>query len=211
MKKTIKIATIFVAIIIFMTGCSFNLFNKKGSNTQKSSSGLMTRTTEKGKSVVYYNENRYEEDTSAVFKVDDRQTDELIELDWFINLPFTMKSTYKSNIIDNPEFLYNVHSVVLLNDKIDFFKRTMVYKDVEGKTVLSFTFDEVIDKKINSLYDDNIICDFIFTMKDNPVICSHPTLICNNGDYYFQFANGNIATYKINPEYVDTFLAIAKK
>lgn len=83
MKKQSKhIAILSFAVLLILTlqfiltGCSFGINKKNGSNVQESSSGTMTRTTENDATVVYFDENRYVEDKSAVFIVDQNRADE---------------------------------------------------------------------------------------------------------------------------------------
>ena len=207
MKKQSKhIAILSFAVLLILTlqfiltGCDI-------------SSKTMTHATEDGLMVRYYNGNRYVEDESAVFRVDDGRTKELIELGWFCELPFAMRRSYVSNTKDNPDFIYAAPFPIFLNDKIDFFKKTMICQDSEGKTIFSFNFYGVLMEKREkvSLDDDEYLGNVFSVVEDNPIICSYPQMIFNNGDYYFKFTNGTVATYKINPDYVELFKSVAKK
>ena len=177
------------------------------------SSGTVKRTSDDNTLVYYYNENKYIEDKSGIFKENYHYTKEMIVLGWSCDLPFAMMREYKSDSKENPEFIIQDSFPICLNENIDFLQRVMIYQDSNGETALSFTFENVLKEKVEEdiTRGSESIGSMFFIMEDNPMIASYCTMVSCNGEYYLLFENINTALYKLSPDFVDAFKKIATK
>jgi hypothetical protein len=147
---------------------------------------------ETGESYFEYQGERYFNRSELdVFSFGDAGYDELVDLAWHYNFPFSGTVIYSATTIESPDFIVVRSTCCFFYAKESFNlqKQVFVVEDTGVEIEFSQMYVSNSDPRDNSAISDNIIAEFVLYSKKYAPIQIEARVLLEEGVYYLDLPN----------------------
>ena len=200
-----RIITIFLlfAVSVISTSCSPQMMEKYGYDPDLYFIPDSGYDEETGESYFEYQGERYFNRSELdVFSFGDAGHDELVDLAWHYNFPFSGTVMYSATTIESPDFIVVRSTCCFFYAKESFNlqKQVFVVEDTGVEIEFSQMYVSNSDPRDNSAISDNIIAELVLYSKKYAPIQIEARVLLEEGVYYLDLPN--YPDYQISDDFM---------